>query len=261
MRRINNHGVELAVTDAGDGSPVVLLHGFPDRSTVWRHQVKALVQSGFRAIAPDLRGFGESDKPVEVSEYRVGRSVADVVTILDALNISRADVIGHDWGAGVAWATALLAPERVKRLVVLSVGHPSTLTTRTLEDHQRSWYQLLFQFPEAEELLRRDDYAFAREWAATHPELEDALETLASTPALNWYRANLHPRRGLEPPMPLPPVQARTLGLWSSGDVFLTERQMTDSPLDRYERIDGASHWMQLDVPDRVNELLLEHLT
>ena len=261
MRRINNHGVELAVTDVGDGPPVLLLHGFPDSARLWRHQVRALTQSGFRAIAPDLRGFGDSDKPDAVDAYRVGQSVGDVVAILDALHIEQAHVVGHDWGAGVAWATALMAPGRVNRLVVLSVGHPAAWSTPTLEDRRHSWYQLLFQFPEAEELLRRDDYAFAREWAATHPELEDVLETMASTPALNWYRANLHPRRELEPPMALPALQATTLGIWSSGDVYLTERQMTASPLDRYERIDGAGHWMQLDAPDRVNELILEHLT
>jgi pimeloyl-ACP methyl ester carboxylesterase len=249
VRRIKNQDVE--------GTPVLLFHGYPDRATVWRHQIAALTAAGFRAIAPDLRGFGESGKPDEVSEYRVGRSVGDAVAILDALNIERAHVVGHDWGAGVAWATAMMAPERVDRLIVLSVGRPGTRPT--LEERRNSWYYLYFQFAEAEELLRRDDYALAREFISTHPDLEDALETAASTPALNWYRANLHPRFELEPPRALPTVTA-ALGLWSTGDVYLSERQMTESPLAHYERIADAGHWMQLDAPDRVNELLLEHL-
>ena len=260
MRRINNDGVELAVSDDGDGAPVLLLHGYPDRASLWRHQVKALNDAGLRTIAPDLRGFGDSDKPADVEAYRVGHSVGDAVAILDALNIERAHVVGHDWGAAVAWAMALLAPQRVEKLVVLSVGHPTTFFQRTLADREKAWYMLLFQFPEAEELLRHDDYALARQWGATHPQLEDVLETMASTPALNWYRANVHPRDELHPFPELPPIQAPTLGVWSSGDAYVTERQMTDSPLDRYERIDGAGHWMQLDAPDRVNELILQHL-
>jgi pimeloyl-ACP methyl ester carboxylesterase len=250
--------VELAFSDSGDGVPVLLFHGYPDSGDVWRKQLQPLQDAGLRTLVPDLRGFGRSGKPEDVGEYRVGRSVGDAVAILDALNIQRAHVVGHDWGAGVAWAMALLAPERVDRLVVLSVGHPGVAPT--LEQRARGWYQLLFQFEEAEALLRRDDFALARAWATSHPDLEDVLETLVSTPALNWYRANLHPRRELEPARELPPVRASTLGVWSSGDVYLTEQQMTASPLDRYERIDDVCHWMQLEAPDRVTELILSHL-
>jgi pimeloyl-ACP methyl ester carboxylesterase len=258
VRRISNKDVELAVTDSGAGAPVLLLHGYPDDGNVWRHQVKPLQNAGLRTIVPDLRGFGRSGAPADVSEYRVGRSVGDAVAILDALEIERAHVVGHDWGAGVAWAMALLAPERVDRLVVLSVGHPGVAPA--LEDREKGWYQLLFQFPEAEALLRKDDFALARAWAATHPDIEDVLETLASTPALNWYRANLHPRRELAPPRALPPLRARTLGVWSSGDVYLTEHQMADSPLEHYERLEGVGHWLQLEAPDRVTDLILGHL-
>jgi pimeloyl-ACP methyl ester carboxylesterase len=251
-------GLELAYVRAGvGGSPLLLVHGWPETRRIWWRNVAPLAAAGFEVIAPDLRGFGDSAKPDDVNAYRVRHSVGDAVAILDALNIQRAHVVGHDWGAGVGWVMALMAPERVERLIVLSVGHPRTAPT--LDDRRLAWYQLFFQFPEAEELLRRDDFALAREWAATHPDLEDVLETLASTPALNWYRANLHPRRALEPPRALPPVTAR-LGLWSSGDAYVTEHQMTDSPLDHYERIEDASHWMQLDQPERVSALILQHL-
>src|SRR4051794_35624828 len=188
VRRINNNGVELAFSDSGAGTPPLLIHGYPDSSVLWRHQIDPLSQAGLRVIAPDLRGFGESGKPEAVDDYAIGHGVGDMIAIFDALDIERAHVVGHDWGAGVAWAMAILAPERVDRLVALSVGHPEAWAAKTLEDRKRSWYVLLFQFPEAQELLRRNDFALAREWLATHPDRDDVLETLVSTPALNWYR-------------------------------------------------------------------------
>jgi pimeloyl-ACP methyl ester carboxylesterase len=261
MLRINADGVELAVLDEGTGDAVLLLHGFPDSGRLWRHQIPTLTDAGFRVVAPDLRGFGASEKPADVSDYRIGRSVADMVALLDALEIEKAHVVGHDWGAAVAWALALLAPQRVDRLVVMSVGHPGV--KRTLEQREKSWYMLLFQFPEAEAILQQNDSALLREWAASHPELD--LERFDLTAGLNWYRANLHPRRELEPPRALPPVQADTLGIWSTGDRYLLERGMTESAHHvegrwRYERVEDAGHWMQLDQPERVNALLLDFL-
>jgi len=263
-------GVQLAVLDEGAGDPVLLLHGFPDSARLWRHQIAALTGAGMRAIAPDLRGFGSSEKPAEVGAYRVGRSVADMVALLDSLGIEKARVVGHDWGAGVAWAMAAFVPERVERLVVMSVGHPALRSSRTIEQRRLSWYMLLFQFEGvAEELLMRDDWKLTREWAATHPDLEERLAALgepgALTAGLGWYRANMHPARELDPPRAVPPVQAPTLGLWSDGDAFLTEGQMERSREHvagpwRYERIEGASHWLQLDARERVNRLLLEFL-
>jgi pimeloyl-ACP methyl ester carboxylesterase len=269
VRRIKGDGVELALLDEGEGAPVLLIHGFPDSSDLWRHQVSALTTAGRRVIVPDLRGFGESEKPAEIGAYRVGRSVADMVAILNTLNVAKATVVGHDWGAGVAWALAAFVPDRVERLVALSVGHPATRTARTLESRMRAWYTLLFQFDEAEEILRRDDWALFRQWAATHPDLEARIAALsqpgALTAGLGWYRANLHPAGELDPPREIPPVRAPTLGLWSDGDVYLTEHFMERSREHvagpwRYERIEGASHWMQLDQPDRINDLLLEFL-
>jgi pimeloyl-ACP methyl ester carboxylesterase len=268
MRRIPGSGVELAVRDEGEGPAVLLLHGFPDSSELWRHQVPALTDAGFRVVAPDLRGFGASEKPPEVGAYRVGRSVADMVELLDALEIERASVVGHDWGAAVAWALASFVPDRVERLVVMSVGHPRN--PRTIEQRRLAWYVLLFQFEGvAEQLLSRDDWKLAREWAASHPDLEARIAALrepgALAAALGWYRANLHPTRELDPPREVAPVRVPVLGLWSDGDEFLTEAQMLRSGEQvagpwRYERITGASHWMQLDAADRVNELLLEFL-
>ena len=270
MRRIEGDGLTLAVRDEGEGPAVLLLHGFPDSSHLWRHQIPPLVEAGFRVIAPDLRGFGESGRPEAVEDYAIMRSLADVTAVLDALEVDRAHVVGHDWGAGLAWVVAGLAPERVDRLVVLSVGHPNAQRDPTLEERRRAWYMLFFQFAGvAEELLARDDWKLFREWTADARDRERYLEDLsrpgALTAALNWYRANVRPERELRPRRPFPAVTAPTLGVWSSGDEYLTERQMVASAEHvtggwRYERVEGAGHWMQLDAPERTNELLLEFL-
>jgi len=270
MRRVTGDGITLAVLDEGEGRPVVLLHGFPDSSYVWRHQVPALVATGLRVVAPDLRGLGESDKPEAVEEYAISRSIADVLAVMDALGIERAHVVGHDWGAAVAWILAAAHPARVERLVAMSVGHPNTLRDRSIEQREKAWYQLLFQFTGvAEELVMRGDWKLFREFLRGDGDVERYVADLsrpgALTAGLNWYRANAAPHRELERRPPLPAVAAPTLGLWSSGDNYLTEDRMLRSAAHvsgpwRYERIERASHWMQLDTPERVNELLLGFL-
>jgi pimeloyl-ACP methyl ester carboxylesterase len=270
VRRLRGDGVTLAVLDDGEGVPVLLLHGFPDSSRVWRHQVPALVGAGFHVVAPDLRGFGESDKPDDVEAYAVRRSVADVVAILDELEIERAHVVGHDWGAAVAWALAAFVPPRVDRLIVLSSGHPNMFREPSLEQREKGWYQLFFQFEGvAEELVSRDDWKLFRRLLDGTGDVDRYLADLARpgalTAAMNWYRANAAPEQELGRTRPFPTVAAPTMGLWSSGDRYLTEESMLGSAEHvtgpwRYERVEGASHWLQLDAPERVNELLLEFL-
>lgn len=270
MRKVAADGVVLAVLDEGEGFPVLLLHGFPDSSQLWRHQVSALVEAGLRAIAPDLRGFGESDKPESVEEYAISRSVADMVALLDALGVERAHVVGHDWGAGLAWALAAFVPERVEQLVVMSVGHPNTLREPSIEQREKGWYQLLFQFDGvAEELIQRDDWKLFREMLRGAADAERYLADLsrpgALTAGLNWYRANATPAQELEREATFPAVAASTLGIWGSGDPYLTEESMLGSGEHvtgpwRYVRIEGAGHWLPVDAPDRVNELLREFL-
>ena len=119
------NGISLHVEDHGSGRPVLLLHGWPDSAYLWRNQIPFLVVNGFHAIAPDLRGFGRSDRPEGVAAYSLQNAVGDVVGILDAFGIDAADIVGHDWGAAVAWFTATAHPDRVQKLVVLSVPQPT----------------------------------------------------------------------------------------------------------------------------------------
>ncbi len=268
MARVDVDGVGIRYEVTGQGQPVVLLHGFPDSGRLWRHQLPALVDAGFQVIVPDLRGYGLSDKPEAVDAYSLPLLAGDVMAIMADLGIGKAHVVGHDWGAAVAWALASLAPASVDHLVVLSVGHPATFR-RTLQQREKSWYMLLFQFPGiAEQWLTEDDWANFRSWAR-HPDADQVIAELQSTgsltPGLNWYRANVPPEAWVGPPLQLPPVQAPTMGVWSTGDIALTEIQMTDSAQNmlgpwRYERLDGPGHWLQLEAPEQLNALLLDFL-
>jgi pimeloyl-ACP methyl ester carboxylesterase len=267
MPEAMNDGVAVHYEATGSGSPVILLHGFPDTGACWRHQVPALAAAGFEVLVPDLRGYGSSDKPEGVAAYNIVHLAGDVASVLDHAGAARAHVVGHDWGAGVAWAFAMFAPERVDHLCVLSVGHPATFL-RTYEQREKSWYMLLFEHEGiAERWLRDDDWANLRAWGH-HPDVDAVIAELersgSLTPGLSYYRANVPASTWVGTRGPLPRVAAPTMGLWSTGDFALTEVQMTDSAAAvdrfRYERVEDAGHWLQLDAPDRVNELLLDFL-
>jgi pimeloyl-ACP methyl ester carboxylesterase len=268
---IDSGGVKLNVELHGpeDGTPVLLLHGFPDTGRLWSKQIGPLADAGFRLIVPDQRGCGRSGKPVEVDAYNILLLAADAVAVLDHVGVERAHVVGHDWGAAVAWGMATFAPDRVQRLVVLSVGHPSSFELAGFEQREKSWYMLLFQFDGiAERWLSDNEWENFRAWGH-HPDADAVIAELEAsgslTPGLNWYRANVHPRSLIEPPLDLPAVTVPTMGVWSTGDFALTERQMTGSSNFvvapwRFERLDGAGHWMQWEAPDQVNALLLDFL-
>ncbi len=271
MKRIPVNGIEMAFRDEGaaDDPAVVLLHGFPDTHRLWHRQIPALVDAGYRVIAPDQRGFGATSRPAGVDSYSIVHLVGDVLGLLDGLDIERAHVVGHDWGAAVAWVTAALAPERVNHLVALSVGHPTSFGSAGLAQREKSWYMLLFQFEEiAERWLSADDFANFRAWGG-HPDVEAIVAEMSApgalTAGLNWYRANVPPSALVELPIVLPPVQAATMGIWSTGDPHLLEPQMLGSAEHvagawRYERLEDAGHWMQLDAPETLNALLVEFL-
>jgi pimeloyl-ACP methyl ester carboxylesterase len=267
-RQLQVNGISLHVAEHGAGVPVMLLHGWPDSGHLWRHQVPYLEDHGFRVVVPDMRGFGRSERPAEVSAYALQNAVADVAGILDALGIETAHVVGHDWGAAVAWLTAMFVPDRVRRLVVLSVPHP--LAPPTLRQREMAWYQLFFQFEGiAEASLQDDGWALFREFSRGDGDQERYIDDLsrpgALTASLNWYRANLAPRMP-GPRRDLPPVTAPTLGIWSTGDHYLDGERMRESghlvkgPW-QYVEIPDASHWIPLDAPGRLNELLAGWLT
>ncbi|WP_282695667.1 alpha/beta hydrolase [Streptomyces sp. CC208A] len=271
--RVELSEVTLDVEASGEGPVVLLLHGFPDSHALWRRQVPALNAAGFRTVAPTLRGFGGSDRPEGGPEaYHPAKHVGDLLELLARLEVDRFHLVGHDWGSAVAQGLASVVPDRVRSLSLLSVGHPAAIREAGWEQRQRSWYMLLFQFAGvAEEWLARDDFAQLREMLAEHPDAESVIEPLrapgALTAALNIYRAAASPELLFGPDLPVPPLPGTVpvMGVWSTGDRFLTERSMertgglTGGPW-RYERVEEAGHWLQLDRPETVNELLLSFL-
>lgn len=232
---------------------------------MWRNQVPVLVDAGFRVVAPDLRGFGESDKPQSTSAYAMKVILDDLRGVLDTLGIGRVYVVGHDWGSIAAWAFAGWEPDRVPRLVVISVGHPRSFARPSLAQLRKSWYAVVFQVPGvAERLFSARNWALLRATFGGSPDFDRYVAELSRPGALraglNWYRANKIVFQASK----YPRVQADTLGIWGSKEWALTEGQMTGSEryVDgrwRYERVKGG-HWVPLTRPDVVNELLLDFL-
>jgi pimeloyl-ACP methyl ester carboxylesterase len=275
--------VRLAVAEAGDpaGEPVVLLHGFPEMSHSWRHQLPALAGAGFHAVAPDLRGYGGSDRPTAVEAYAARALVGDVAGLIRALGHESAHVVGHDWGGSLAWGLAGASPEMVRSLTILNAPQGPVSARLRREDRSqqaKSWYMLLFQFPGvAEAWLSDDDFANLRRFVfdtaapeafppADREAFVDALRRDgALTAALNYYRANMPPASWLRDPPDPPEIAVPTMIVWGEADAYmdpvLLERSAATvtGPL-RVERLPGVSHWVQQEAPDRVNELLLDFL-
>ena len=268
-RRIAVHGVALHVVLHGwqsTGPVVLMVHGFPDDHTVWREQVPALVQAGYRVVTPDTRGCGDSDIAPHKSGYHRDILVADLVAVLDALEVPRAHLVAHDWGAAQGWLLAARHPQRIASYVALSVGHLYCYTPAGLGQKLAGWYTLLFQFGGLSRwLLERNDwrlfqsiFSYPAEWPHIRPRLARPGRLQAG---MNYYAGNLDLLWAAQQTA----IEVPVLALWSDGDVFLVERQMQESGRFctrgfRYQRVDGANHWLQLDKPAQVNRLLLDFL-
>ncbi|KAK9917439.1 hypothetical protein WJX75_004381 [Coccomyxa subellipsoidea] len=213
------NGVIIAAKVEGNpcsnGPYVVLLHGFPDSSRLWKAQVPVLVQQGFRVVAPDLRGFGESSRPADIQAFSLRNAQADVLAVLDALGIDSFYLVGHDWGSALAWRMAATVPNRVHRLVAISVGHPGGMWgVGGAEQRAASWYFLLFQYQgKAEQLLQADGWKLFREFMGPHVGSEDMAAYIrdlsrpgALSAGLSWYRANFQVERfaATEPAFDMP---------------------------------------------------------
>jgi pimeloyl-ACP methyl ester carboxylesterase len=271
-------GVRLHYVEAGAGPLVVLLHGFPEFWYGWRHQIPALVEAGFRVVAPDQRGYAGSDKPSDWREYRIEILARDIDRLIAACGEERALVVGHDWGAAVAWALAMLHPERVERLAILNVPHPRRMLQglRTARQLRKSWYMFWFQIPWLPEAAERASgqqfakraFAMARRPGAfTEEDIERYLAAMripgALTGMVAWYRAALRrtPKASLRL---MRRIEAPTLVIWGVRDAALGEELAEPEPdwvpNARVVRLPEASHWVQHDEPERVNELLIEFL-
>jgi len=265
-RQIRLGDLNFNVVVEGQGPAVLLVHGFPDDHSVWRNQIPALVAAGFCVIAPDLRGCGQTDIARGVRAYRIQHLVSDLVGILDALGVEKVRLVGHDWGAVIAWQLCMRHPERIDRYLALSVGHPTAYARGPLEQKLKGYYIWLLQLRGLIEwALRLKNWWLFRAVARYPSECQRWISNLSRparlTAAINYYRANLQ----LILPKALPKPVVPVMGIWSSGDRFLSEAQMRNSAKWvnsswRYVRLDGPSHWLQLDAPDAFNALMLDYL-
>jgi pimeloyl-ACP methyl ester carboxylesterase len=254
-----------------DGRPVLLLHGFPEAAEQWDHQLGALGAARYHAVAPDQRGYSPDVRPERVEEYRLDELVADVFRIADALRWPAFDLVGHDWGAAVAWTATAERPDRVRSLVALSVPHPTAFSTAMREDEdqaQRSGYTQFFRQPRTAErtLLADDALALRRVYDRRVPpsRIDDYVRRLsepgALTAALNWYRATKLST------MEASPITVPTLYMWGTEDVAVgstaalaTEKFVTGAY--RFVMLEDLSHWLCEEAADVVTSLLLAHLS
>lgn len=277
---VTTNGVRLHYVEAGQGPLVLLLHGFPECWYSWRHQIPALARAGYRAVAVDLRGYNLSDKPAGVDAYTADKLAADVAGLIPSLGAERAHVVGHDWGGGIAWFFAMLYPERLKRLAILNVPHPLQFMKALRSSPAqmaKSWYIFFFQLPWLPEwMFRARNYRALRQTfrhdplrkgAFTEADIDQMVQAFAqpgaATATINWYRAMF--RRG---PSFLKgkvrPIEAPVLIIWGEHDRyirnFLAEPDPKLVPHCRVERLADASHWVQVDRPEKVNQLLIDFL-
>ena len=259
---------DLGLAGPSDGRPVLLLHGFPQTSWSWRHVVPGLASAGRRVLALDQRGYSPEASPDAVADYAGEHLVADVVGVLDALGLDAVDLVGHDWGAAVAWQVAGLHPERVTTLTALSVPHPGAFREALAVDadqRARSAYMRDFASPGYEDVLLADGAARLRSLFGvdTGVDVEHVLARMGTAArlrrALSWYAAQSADRVRAVPPTEVP-----TLHLWSDHDQALGEYGARAT--ERFVRapyelvvLPGVSHWIPEEAPGAVVEHVLRH--
>lgn len=283
--RVRANGLTFATIEAGDGPLVLCLHGFPDHARSFRHQLPALAAAGFRAVAPCMRGYAPSDVPPD-GPYQSAALAHDVIALIEALGYPRAVVFGHDWGALAAYGAAVLAPERVTRLITAAVPHGTAFAAAFLtnyEQQRRSWYMFFFQTPFAEAALPFGDFRFLeRLWTDWSPSWQYPPEEMAAlketfrqpgvvAAALGYYRSTLNPANQ-DPALAedqlrisMSPITVRTLYFHGARDgcvgVELLDgmEQLFPQGLETVI-VPDAGHFVHQERPDLVNARLLEFL-
>lgn len=255
------------------GELVVLLHGFPETSYEWRHQLRALGAAGYRAVAPNQRGYSPGARPAEVDAYDVEELVNDVLEMADALGADRFHLVGHDWGAAVAWGVAAMEPSRLSSLTTVSIPHPAAFAAAIADpsscQYQASGYFDLVTLPGAENILLANDAEQLRGLYTGLPDdaIDDYIRVLGTPEALgaalNWYRANIEDRQFVG--IPTPATTVPTLFIWSDADSAIC-REPAEATADhvagpyQFEVIEGVDHWVPENAPERVTELLIDHV-
>ncbi len=280
--RVAANGLRFHVAEAGAGERLALcLHGFPECWYSWRHQMPLLARLGYRVWAPDLRGYGESDRPTAISDYALETLMDDVAGLIDASGARETLLLVHDWGGIVGWFFAMRKLRPLERFVALNIPHPgAALETAGLRQRLRSWYMFFFQIPRLPERLLtggggRRIGDMLRRAAPTRSAFDDAdievyrqnaLRPGAATAMLHYYRAFLRGggfRRQIA--LGFPTIDVPTLMLWGTEDIALgvelthaTPRFVSDLTL---RLLPGIGHFVQQEAPETLNAMLEAWLT
>jgi pimeloyl-ACP methyl ester carboxylesterase len=274
------NGVRLRVTsrepEGGSERLALFLHGFPECAYSWRAQLPLLARLGWRAWAPDLRGYGESERPARVADYAIETLMDDVSGLIRASGAKQTLLVGHDWGGIIAWYFAMRRPQEIARLCIMNLPHPACMQRAFRRGPQllRSWYALFFQIPWLpEKLLAAGDYRAIRQAFAgmaidksRFPEevlrvyRDNAARPGALTAMLSYYRALVRGGARRQAALGFPRIETPTLMLWGEEDRALgiettygSEAHVADLTL-RY--LPGVSHWVQQEAPEAVNAML-----
>ena len=282
---VSNGDIKLHYIAQGpaDGEPVLLLHGFPQFSYMWRNQLEALAAAGYRAVAPDLRGYNLSDKPLEVESYQMRQLATDIGAFYRAFGWTKANIVAHDWGGAISWVFVTYQQNLVNKFVALDIPHSlafrKALRAGT-EQLQKSWYVWVFQTPQvAEEIFgangceRLIDWLFIQGRSKgnfSQEELKVYREMLMQpnqlTTAFNYYRANLAPQNALVgESTAMPPILVPVMLINGKDDFAFASTVWEDTAdyckgIYRYVELEGVSHWIAEEAPQEVNQLLLEFL-
>lgn len=269
---VQTNGIRMHYAAEGEGPLLLLLHGFPQFWYAWRHQIPELAKH-FKVVAPDLRGYGKSDKPEKVADYTPEILANDIAGLITALGYQKAHIVGHDWGGGVAWQTALRHPEVVDHLAVINCPHPEKMAhalRNNIEQMKKSWYIFFFQLPYIPELyfkfnsknilkraLRFSNRPFSPEDIAIYE--KEISQPGAFHAALNYYRAAKNSKT------PHEKIASPTLLIWGEKDVALGKELTYDmdslfANSFKIKYLPNCSHWVPEEEPETVNRLLLEFL-
>lgn len=279
---VETNGVRLHYVVQGQGKLMILLHGFPEFWYSWRHQIPVMAKY-FKVVAPDMRGYNESDKPEGVENYRLNILAEDVMGLIKALGEEKAIIVGHDWGGIVAWYFAIAHPEATEKLIIMNVPHPQVWQEKAkynARQLQKSWYVFFFQTEKVpESYFSRNNFlamklmlsnSTFKKGVFSEKDLEKFVEAWskpgALTAAINYYRANIRPEIFMEDiDLKLPKIKSPTLVIWGEEDLALTlevskgAEKYIDAPYT-IKYIPKCGHWVQQEEPELVNKYMLEFL-
>jgi epoxide hydrolase 4 len=285
---MENEGV-----DSSDYPLMILLHGFPEFWYSWRHQIPFFAKR-FKVIAPDMRGYGETEKPREIDKYRIDNLVRDIIELIHSFGKKKAIIVGHDWGAIIGWSIAMIAPSVIEKLIIMNAPHPALYQKnafRNLSQMQKSWYIFFFLMQKVPEkvlssnnfellkhmfessIKRKDKFTqddmknYISSWCKGKGERGEDGYSNGIAGGINYYRANLNTEfwENLGESIPFPKIKSPTLMIWGEDDMFFGKElaentgEFIEAPFSM-ELISNCGHWVQQEAPDEVNQIMSEFL-